>query len=387
MKMIELDDVARFINGYAFKPSDWVSDGLKIIRIQNLTNSEKTYNRTQKQVPEKYRITKGDILVSWSATLDVFEWQDDEDALLNQHIFKVEPKFNVIDKKYFKYVLRHSIEKMAQFTHGSTMKHIVREDFLRHNIPLPPLEDQRHIVEILDQSATLRQKRKQAIGLLDDYLKSIFVEMFGDPVKNPKGWKRIHLSEILLKIESGHSPVCLDRTAKLGEWGVLKLGAVTKCIYDSAENKALPDIEKPNPDIEIRAGDVLFSRKNTYELVAACAYVWETPPKLMMSDLIFRLVPRDKDSINSIFLQALLSFPSKRKMIQKMAGGAAGSMPNISKAKLLEHRIEVPPYILQNQFAEIVKKTVSLKQKMGAQSQELEKQFQALMQKAFKGAL
>lgn len=387
MKMIELDDVARFINGYAFKPSDWVSDGLKIIRIQNLTNSEKTYNRTQKQVPEKYRITKGDILVSWSTTLDVFEWQDDEDALLNQHIFKVEPKFNVIDKKYFKYVLRHSIEKMAQFTHGSTMKHIVREDFLRHNIPLPPLEDQRHIVEILDQSATLRQKRKQAIGLLDDYLKSIFVEMFGDPVKNPKGWKRIHLSEILLKIESGHSPVCLDRTAKLGEWGVLKLGAVTKCIYDSAENKALPDIEKPNPDIEIKAGDVLFSRKNTYELVAACAYVWETPPKLMMSDLIFRLVPRDKDSINSIFLQALLSFPSKRKMIQKMAGGAAGSMPNISKAKLLEHRIEVPPYILQNQFAEIVKKTVSLKQKMGAQSQELEKQFQALMQKAFKGAL
>ena len=385
--MIELDDVARFINGYAFKPSDWVSDGLKIIRIQNLTNSEKTYNRTQKQVPEKYRITKGDILVSWSTTLDVFEWQDDEDALLNQHIFKVEPKFNVIDKKYFKYVLRHSIEKMAQFTHGSTMKHIVREDFLRHNIPLPPLEDQRHIVEILDQSATLRQKRKQAIGLLDDYLKSIFVEMFGDPVKNPKGWKRIHLSEILLKIESGHSPVCLDRTAKLGEWGVLKLGAVTKCIYDSAENKALPDIEKPNPDIEIKAGDVLFSRKNTYELVAACAYVWETPPKLMMSDLIFRLVPRDKDSINSIFLQALLSFPSKRKMIQKMAGGAAGSMPNISKAKLLEHRIEVPPYILQNQFAEIVKKTVSLKQKMGAQSQELEKQFQALMQKAFKGAL
>jgi type I restriction enzyme S subunit len=211
--------------------------------------------------------------------------------------------------------------------------------------------------------------------------------MFGDPVKNPKGWKRIHLSEILLKIESGHSPVCLDRTAKLGEWGVLKLGAVTKCIYDSAENKALPDIEKPNPDIEIRAGDVLFSRKNTYELVAACAYVWETPPKLMMSDLIFRLVPRDKDSINSIFLQALLSFPSKRKMIQKMAGGAAGSMPNISKAKLLGHRIEVPPYILQNQFAEIVKKTESLKQKMLVQSEELENQFQALMQKAFKGAL
>ncbi|MEI6153739.1 MAG: restriction endonuclease subunit S [Deltaproteobacteria bacterium] len=364
MKMVELNNVARFVNGYAFKPSDWVSDGLKIIRIQNLTDLEKTYNRTQKQVPDKYRITKGDILVSWSATLDVFEWEDDEDALLNQHIFKVEPKSNVVDKKYFKYVLRYSIEKMSQFTHGSTMKHIVREDFLKHNIPLPPIEDQKRVVRILDQAGTLCQKRKQAIEFLDDYLKSVFLEMFGDPVKNPKGWDRIPLLEILLKIESGHSPVCLDRPAVPGDWGVLKLGAITKCVYNPTENKALPDAEKPNPDIEIRAGDILFSRKNTYELVAACAYVWETPSKLMMSDLIFRLVPRDKKLINSIFLHALLSFSSKRKMIQRLAGGAAGSMPNISKAKLFAHKIEIPPLPLQNRFAAIVEKTQSLEQKV-----------------------
>jgi type I restriction enzyme S subunit len=211
--------------------------------------------------------------------------------------------------------------------------------------------------------------------------------MFGDPVKNPNGWGRTRLSEVLLKIESGRSPVCLDRKVMPGEWGVLKLGAITKCIYNYAENKALPDAEKPNPDIEIRAGDILFSRKNTYDLVAACAYVWETPPKLMMSDLIFRLKLRDNNLINSIFLQALLSFPSKRKMIQKLAGGAAGSMPNISKAKLLEYKIEVPPYSFQNQFAEIVQKTKTIKQKMIHQSEELEIQFQALMQKAFKGEL
>ena len=153
-----------------------------------------------------------------------------------------------------------------------------------YQIPLPPLPDQIRIATVLTRAEKLIAKRKESIAALDEFLKSSFLEMFGDPVRNEKRWARIPLSEILLKIESGHSPVCLDRSAKPGEWGVLKLGAVTKCIFISSENKALPDTEKPNPNIEIKAGDDLFSRKNTYELVAACVYVWETPPMLMMSD-------------------------------------------------------------------------------------------------------
>lgn len=310
-----------------------------------------------------------------------------EKASINEHIFKLSINTNVALPKYVFWHLFSEIGKkqILKDFRGATVGGISRSFVKNVVFPLPSLETQKRIVKILDEADALRQKRKQAISLLDDYLKAVFLEMFGDPVKNSKEWTRIPLSEILLKIENGHSPVCLDRRAGPNEWGVLKLGAITKCIYDPSENKALPDIEKQNSSIEIKAGDILFSRKNTYDLVAACAYVWDTPPKLMMPDLIFRLVPRDVELIDSIYLFFLLSFPSKRKTIQKLAGGAAGSMPNISKAKLLEHKIEVPPLKFQKQFSGIVEKIESLKKTMQAQAKELDAQFQTLLQKAFNG--
>ena len=72
MEWVKLGDVASYINGYSFKPSDWHGNGLPIIRIQNLTNPNAEYNYTNLKLDEKYLINKGDILISWSATLDVF---------------------------------------------------------------------------------------------------------------------------------------------------------------------------------------------------------------------------------------------------------------------------------------------------------------------------
>lgn len=132
--LAKLGDIAEFVNGFAFKPSHWEESGKKIIRIQNLTDAAKPYNRTSLEVPEKYIVRAGDILVSWSATLDVFEWSDEE-ALLNQHIFKVVPNYALVDKAYFKFAIKNAIESMLQFTRGSTMKHINRGDFLSTEIP------------------------------------------------------------------------------------------------------------------------------------------------------------------------------------------------------------------------------------------------------------
>src|SRR5579863_374394 len=83
-----LGETGRYINGVAFKPTDWGQEGLPIIRIQNLTDKHKALNRTTRQVDEIYKVEIGDLLVSWSATLDAFLW-DRETSLLNQHIFKV----------------------------------------------------------------------------------------------------------------------------------------------------------------------------------------------------------------------------------------------------------------------------------------------------------
>jgi type I restriction enzyme S subunit len=383
---VPISAVASFINGFPFKPDDWGHEGYPIIRIQNLTDPKKVSNRTNKKVPDKYLVTKGDILVSWSATIDIFEW-DREDSLLNQHIFKVVFDYKRIDKEFFKLAIRKTIEELSKFAHGATMKHIIKGDFDKHKIPLPPLDDQKRIAHLLGNVERMIAQRKQHLQHLDDLLKSVFLDMFGDPVRNEKGWKKRPFDDLLLGIESGSSPKCEARVAEQGEWGILKLGAVTGCVFKEGENKALPHDVKPQMKDEVRKGDLLFSRKNTYELVAACVYVFDTRPKLLLPDLIFRFVFKNDAKINPIYMWKLLTSSSQRAKIQTLASGAAGSMPNISKANLRKASLPVPPFELQNQFAAIVEKVEGLKSRYQQSLTDLQNVYDALSQKAFKGEL
>jgi len=93
-KEVCLGDLAEYLNGAAFKPSDWEEGGIPIIRIQNLTDRDKAFNRTTRSVDKKLLVQNGDILVSWSATLDAFIW-DRGEAWLNQHIFRVLPREHI----------------------------------------------------------------------------------------------------------------------------------------------------------------------------------------------------------------------------------------------------------------------------------------------------
>ncbi|MEJ1296569.1 MAG: restriction endonuclease subunit S [Candidatus Sedimenticola sp. (ex Thyasira tokunagai)] len=262
-----------------------------------------------------------------------------------------------------------------------------KDDFLALKIPFPSFDDQIRIATLLSRVESLIASRKESLRLLDDFLKSTFFEMFGDPVRNERGWRKIELGKLLSGIDSGWSPKCEAREADVGEWGVLKLGAVTKCVFYSTENKALPGNLKPKISKEVKQGDLLFSRKNTYELVAASAYVFDTRERLMMSDLIFRLVIKDSSKLNPIFLWKLLVQSRQRQMLQKLAGGAAGSMPNISKQKLRTVKIPVPPLELQSRFSTIVEKVELLKSHYQKNYSQLESLYGALSQKAFKGDL
>ncbi len=203
--MIPLGEVAEFINGAAFKPEDWHENGRKIIRIQNLNDSSKPYNLTTRNVDKKYEVNTGDILVSWSASLGVFEWLEMETAWLNQHIFKAIPDKAKVHKNYFKYSLGKALNDMECYLHGATMKHVNRKEFLSTKIYVPPLEEQRRIAAILDKADGVRRKRKEAIRLTEELLKSTFLEMFGDPVTNPKGWEIAKLGDFG-KILTGNTP-------------------------------------------------------------------------------------------------------------------------------------------------------------------------------------
>ncbi len=144
-----IGQIAEFVNGLAFKPSEWENKGLPIIRIQNLTDNNRPYNYTTKIFEDKYIIRKDDLLFSWSATLDSFIWEG-EDAWLNQHIFKVIP-YKCIDKRFLYYSFKVLVYSFSNITHGLTMKHLTRGVFENHLFALPPLKEQKRIVAKIRQ--------------------------------------------------------------------------------------------------------------------------------------------------------------------------------------------------------------------------------------------
>ena len=143
-----LGELGRYYNGRAFKKSEWADSGRPIIRIQNLTDPSKPFNHFRGDADEKHTVRAGDILVSWAATLGVFQWGGDE-AVVNQHIFKVESD---IDPGFHMWALRSALASLSAKTRGTGMVHITRGDFLDHRLPLPPFDEQRAIAAAIDEA-------------------------------------------------------------------------------------------------------------------------------------------------------------------------------------------------------------------------------------------
>ena len=167
-----LGDLASFINGSAFKPEEWSLSGLPIVRIQNLTQENASFNYYDGDSCSKIRITEGDVLVSWSATLGVFTW-DKGDALLNQHIFKVAFDKEDIDKEFFIYTVKTALETMGQFAHGSTMRHVVKKDFDETQVAFPSKEEQVSFSNIVKQADKSKFELKKSIEAIDKVIKSL----------------------------------------------------------------------------------------------------------------------------------------------------------------------------------------------------------------------
>lgn len=154
-RWIPLGELGEFWNGAAFKPIDWGESGIPIIRIQNLNDPDRMMNRTKRVVDARLLVRSGDILVSWSATLDTFLWKR-EPAWLNQHIFKVVPDQRFVEHRLMFFLLENEIEnlKKTEHLHGSTMMHINRGPFLAHLVPLPPRAVQKLVVARIDELLT-----------------------------------------------------------------------------------------------------------------------------------------------------------------------------------------------------------------------------------------
>lgn len=264
---------------------------------------------------------------------------------------------------------------------GTAQPQIVRQSLQKVVIKYPELEVQHQIVNRLNQVANLINKRKKQLEKLDGLVKSRFVELFGNPISNPMKWDIYQLEECLERIDNGKSFICSDKPRNGDNPAILKLSAATYGDYRPNENKALLDESLFVESSEVHAGDLLFTRKNTPELVGTAAYVQNTPPKLMMPDLIFRLVPNEK--VNAVFLWQLINCKEFRPVIQAISGGSAKSMSNISKERLGKIKVICPPRELQDSLIPFVKRVDKSKFEIKQSLEKLELLKKVLMQKYF----
>lgn len=147
--MTSVGEVAIYQNGRAFKPSEWSTKGLPIIRIQNLNGTSPSYNFSEKYHEEKFRVRKGDLLFAWSASLGAFIWRG-QDAWLNQHIFRVDHT-KVIDRLFLYYALKTITLDLYSKAHGSGMVHVTKGKFEETPLRLPPLAEQHRIVSKIEE--------------------------------------------------------------------------------------------------------------------------------------------------------------------------------------------------------------------------------------------
>jgi type I restriction enzyme S subunit len=231
---------------------------------------------------------------------------------------------------------------------GTTVASISTAALLGLRIPIPPTAEQERIVEALEDhlsrldaaSENLRLGAKR-IPALRGGVRSQLVCLNNSTTRLPEGWSWGVLSDVLAEIQAGKSFRCEPRPAVPGEWGIVKVSAMTWGEFRPSENKAVIAGREIEERYEIRPGDILVSRANTREYVGASVIVRTCPPRLLLSDKSLRLVP--KPEVDREWLLQVLSSPYVRRQISEKATGTKDSMRNISQKALRQIRIAIPP--------------------------------------------
>lgn len=373
-KKVKLGDVATYINGCAFKPSDWSFQGVPIVRIQNLTGSFSETNYYDKPYNPKYEINNGDVLISWSASLGVYVWNKGT-AILNQHIFKVVfDKIN-IDKNYFVFAVKSLLEKMEKQTHGATMKHITKPLFDNMSFPLPEMEEQKKIAARLDAVSDLLAKQKQLLAEQDTLIQSLFYDMFGDLEKQPK-FSVKKLSDICQLITDG-----VHKKPTYTECGIpfISVKDITtgKLCFDQCKFISIEDHNTYCSRCFPEYNDILYTKVGaTYGRAA----IVDTHKQFSLYVSVALLKPK-KEIIDSIFFKNMLNTAFVKNQADRSIKGIG--VPDLHLVEIKKFKVIIPPLELQEKFAAIVEQIESEKSKIKSAIAETQTLFNALMAEYF----
>ena len=338
-----LDGIAEYINGYPFKPADLGEVGLPVIRIKQLLDPNEPVDRTNTDTPDRCLLRDGDIVFSWSGTLAVRIWNRGP-AKLNQHLFRVVEKKGVY-KGIIPLILEHAIEELEEKSHGTTMKHITKQTLLPHKVLLPPLPEQKRIVDLISsvdsyiealqqQLESAKRSRNAVLHELltagsDDWVETTLGQEF-EICKNGKNYKDGISTEGL--------PISRIQTIASGKIDLTKVGFGNLFLED-AEGFLLEE------------GDILFSHINSLPHVGKVAIVQPNHLPLIHGMNLLRM--RFTDSNDTKFMFYLMQNESMRDEIKSRAQVAVNQVSiNISNIKTI--RIVIPPLRTQREIASLI---------------------------------
>jgi type I restriction enzyme S subunit len=297
----------------------------------------------------------------------------------NQGFKSFIPKTGVLDAKFLFHWLRKNKDFLESLGNGATFKEVSKATVSRIEIYLPTIAEQRRIAAILDQADALRAKRRDALAQLDSLTQSIFIEIFGDPISNPKKWQVIPFKDAcetkLGKMLDARQQTGLDKRSYLRnanvQWFRVDLFDLLEMDFDSDARKKF----------SLQKGDLLICEGGD----PGRAAIWQGE----LEDIYFqKALHRGRPTLNvanSEYLVWLLWFLSQNGALGDHV--TAATIAHLTGEKLKAMPIPVPPLALQQKFARRLKSIEAIKDSHSAALTELNTLFASLQHRAFRGEL
>ncbi|MGH9131529.1 MAG: restriction endonuclease subunit S [Acidimicrobiales bacterium] len=265
-----LGNLGHYWNGRAFKKSEWRTEGegRQIVRIQDLTGSHQVPNYFEGEAESRNVARSGDILVSWAATLGVFEWQGPE-AVINQHIFKVE---SFIDRRFHRYLLESVLDDLRRRSHGSGVVHVTREVFDDTPVQLPPLTEQERIVAAIDEQLSRLDEAERL--LRSGQLRVLRMRSSVLAAVTPMGGRWTSLGEIAEIVGGVTKDSKRQSDPSLVEVPYLRVANVQRGYLDLSEITNIRVRPEKAKALRLEAGDILFNEGGDRDKLGR-GWVWQ----------------------------------------------------------------------------------------------------------------
>ncbi|HFC9432405.1 TPA: restriction endonuclease subunit S [Vibrio cholerae] len=288
---------------------------------------------------------------------------------------------SVVDTEYLFRCIQSKSEEIVRQGKGATVKGITVDVLKNLQIPLPPLETQKQIAAVLEKADQLRKDCQQMEQELNSLAQSVFIDMFGDPVTNPKGWEIVTIGDLLLSANYGTSEKASTEKKK---YPVLRMNNITyEGNWDFSSLKYMDMSEDDEDKYLVESGDILFNRTNSKELVGKTAVYREATPMAYAGYLVRA---RCNELAHPEYISSFMNSRFTKKTLQSMCKSIVG-MANINAKEFQKISVAKPPIELQQEFARRVEAIRAEVEATKQQGYEYDHLFNSLMQKAFKGEL